>query len=151
FFFQAEDGIRDRNVTGVQTCALPISIYINPVGDLDFRGLATELLYMKDIQEKTGVKMDVIRLGKYKSAVEPFLDSEMSEANREQISSYLNSIWSNLRKEIGESRNLDMEHLDEIANDLLARTPERAVEVGLADKIAYYSEYEAVLRNALGV
>ena len=127
------------------------TIYINPVGDLDFRGLATELLYMKDIQEKTGVKMDVIRLGKYKSAVEPFLDSEMSEANREQISSYLNSIWSNLRKEIGESRNLDMEHLDEIANDLLARTPERAVEVGLADKIAYYSEYEAVLRNALGV
>ncbi|HLS11184.1 MAG TPA: signal peptide peptidase SppA [Flavobacteriaceae bacterium] len=127
------------------------TIYINPVGDLDFRGLATELLYMKDIQEKTGVKMDVIRLGKYKSAVEPFLDSEMSEANREQISSYLNSIWSNLRKEIGESRNLDMDYLDEIANDLLARTPERAVEVGLADKIAYYSEYEAVLRNALGV
>lgn len=127
------------------------TIYINPVGDLDFRGLATELLYMKDIQEKTGVKMDVIRLGKYKSAVEPFLDSEMSEANREQISSYLNSIWSNLRKEVGESRNLDMDYLDEIANDLLARTPERAVEVGLADKIAYYSEYEAVLRNALGV
>src|SRR5690625_5011534 len=137
---------------------------------------------MKDIQEKTGVKMDVIRLGKYKSAVEPFLDSEMSEANREQISSYLSSMWSNLRKEIGESRNLDMDyldetandllartperavlpqqlvlvflpinHLDEIANDLLARTPEGAVEVGLADKIAYYSEYEAVLRNALGV
>ena len=127
------------------------TIYINPVGDLDFRGLATELLYMKDIQEKTGVKMEVIRLGKYKSAVEPFLDNEMSEENREQISSYLNSIWSNLRKEIGESRNIDMEYLDQIANDLLARTPERAIEVGLADKIAYYSEYEAALRSALGV
>ena len=127
------------------------TIYINPVGDLDFRGLATELLYMKDIQEKTGVTMEVIRLGKYKSAVEPFLDNEMSDENREQISSYLNSIWSNLRKEIGESRNLDMEYLDEIANDLLARTPDRAVEVGLADKTAYYSEYEAMLRNALGV
>lgn len=127
------------------------TVYINPVGDLDFRGLATELLYMKDIQEKTGVKMEVIRLGKYKSAVEPFLDNEMSEANREQISSYLNSIWSNLRSEIGESRNLDTEYLNEVANDLLARTPERAVEVGLADKTAYYSEYEAALRKALGV
>lgn len=127
------------------------TIYINPVGDLDFRGLATELLYMKDIQEKTGVKMEVIRLGKYKSAVEPFLDNEMSEANREQISSYLNSIWSNLRSEIGESRNLDTEYLNEVANDLLARTPERAVEVGLADKTAYYSEYESALRKALGV
>src|SRR5699024_12672959 len=100
---------------------------------------------MKDIQEKTGVKMDVIRLGKYKSAVEPFLDSEMSEANREQISSYLNSIWSNLRKEIGESRNVAMMHLDEIANDLLARTPELAVVVGLSDKIAYYCEDGAIL------
>src|SRR5690554_6308735 len=127
------------------------TIYISPVGDLDFRGLATELLYMRDLQEKSGVKMEVIRLGKYKSAVEPFLDQEMSDANREQISSYLNSIWSNLRKEIGESRNLDADYLNEVADDLLARNPARAIEVGLADKSAYYSEYEAVLRNALGV
>lgn len=127
------------------------TIYISPVGDLDFRGLATELLYMRDLQEKSGVKMEVIRLGKYKSAVEPFLDQEMSDANKEQISSYLNSIWSNLRKEIGESRNLDADYLNEVAEDLLARTPARAIEVGLADKAAYYSEYEAVLRNALGV
>lgn len=127
------------------------TIYVSPVGDLEFRGLATELLYMKDLQEKSGVKMQVIRLGKYKSAVEPFLDNEMSDNNREQISSYLNSIWSNLRKDIGESRNLESDYLNEVADNLLARSPEKAVEVGLADKLAYYSEYEASLRNAIGI
>lgn len=127
------------------------TIYISPVGDLDFRGLATELLYMKDLQEKSGVKMEVIRLGKYKSAVEPFLDNEMSDNNREQILSYLNSIWSSLRQEIGESRNISPEYLNEIADDLLARNPEQAVAVGLADQLAYYSEYEAGLRHAIGI
>lgn len=127
------------------------TIYVSPVGDLEFRGLATELLYLKDIQEKSGVKMKVIRLGKYKSAVEPFLEKEMSENNREQIASYLNSIWSNLRTEIGESRNLEADYLNEVADNLLARTPEKAVAVGLADKLAYYSEYESSLRNAIGI
>lgn len=127
------------------------TIYVSPVGDLEFRGLATELLYMKDLQEKSGVKMQVIRLGKYKSAVEPFLDNEMSDNNREQISSYLNSIWSNIRKDIGESRNLESDYLNGVADNLLARSPEKAVEVGLADKLAYYSEYEASLRNAIGI
>lgn len=127
------------------------TIYVSPVGDLDFRGLATELLYMKDLQEKSGVKMQVIRLGKYKSAVEPFLENEMSENNREQISSYLNSIWSNLRYDIGESRNIAPDYLNEIADDLLARSPEKAVEVGLADKLGYYSEYETSLKNAIGI
>lgn len=127
------------------------TIFVNPVGDIDFRGLGTELLYLKDFQDKYGVKMNVVRVGKYKSAVEPLLENEMSDENREQILSYLNSIWSNLRKEIGESRGIDVEYLDQIANELLARTPERAVELGLADKIAYYSEYENSLRNALGL
>lgn len=127
------------------------TVFLSPVGGLDFRGLSAELLYMKDLQEKTGVKMQVVRLGKYKSAVEPFLDNEMSEANREQISSYLNSIWSNLRNEIANSRGLDAEYLNEVADKLLARTPEKAIEVGLADKLAYYSEYEDGLRNAVGI
>ena len=61
------------------------SVFLNPVGAMDFKGLSAEVLYFKDLQEKTGVKMEVIRHGKYKSAVEPFLANEMSEANRTQI------------------------------------------------------------------
>lgn len=127
------------------------SIFLSPIGAIDFRGLSSEVLYLKDLQDKSGVKMQVIRLGKYKSAVEPFLENEMSDANREQISSYLNSVWNNVRKDIAESRNLDDNYLNEIADNLLAKTPQKAVEVGLIDKIAYYSDYEKSLKTILDI
>ncbi len=127
------------------------SIFISPVGHLDFKGLATELLYFKDFQEKSGVKMEVIRMGKYKSAVEPFLENEISENNKEQILSYLNSIWKNLRIDIGKDRNISPEELDEIADQLLARTPERAKEVGLIDNIYYRDEYESKIKQHLDI
>jgi len=72
------------------------TVYLNPVGEMDFKGLSSEVMFYKDFQEKTGVKMEVIRHGKYKSAVEPYLANEMSEANREQISALLNSVWSSV-------------------------------------------------------
>lgn len=131
--------------------AVADTVYMSPVGNVDFRGLSTELLYMKDLQEKSGVKMDVVRVGKYKSAVEPFLENEISEANEKQVLSYLNSIWENLRKEIGENRNLSLEELDTIADQLKARTPEKALDVGLIDKIAYWDEYTSSLKNQLGI
>ena len=80
------------------------SIYLNKVGAIDFKGLSSEILYFKDFQDKYGIKMEVIRHGKYKSAVEPFLTDEMSDANREQISSFLNSIWAKMAADIAISR-----------------------------------------------
>lgn len=127
------------------------TIYISPVGSFEFKGLVQELVYMKDFQDQSGIKMDVIRLGKYKSAVEPFLENEISEANKEQILSYLNSIWASLRQEIGQSRNLDPQFLNSVADSLAARTPERALAVGMIDKIGYYSDYEDGIRNSLGI
>src|SRR5690625_3602415 len=127
------------------------SIFISPVGHLDFKGLATELLYFKDLQEKSGVKMEVIRMGKYKSAVEPFLENEISENNKEQILSYLNSMWKNLRVDIGNDRNISAEQLDTIADQLLAKTPERAMEVGLIDNIYYRDEYESKIKKQLDI
>ena len=127
------------------------SIYLNPVGALDFKGLASEILYYKDFQDKYGLKMEVIRHGKYKSAVEPYLAQEMSEANREQISVFLNSIWSNMKKEISESRGVSVAQLDTIANNLLARTAKKAVDSKLIDKVAYVDEFETAIKNNLGV
>ena len=127
------------------------TIYINPVGDLDFKGLSAELMFFKDLQDKTGVKMEVIRHGKYKSAVEPFLDNKMSEANREQISSLLNTVWSSVLVDISKSRTISVAKLNEIANGLLARTPEMAKFEKLVDVVAYEDEYHNAIRKILKI
>lgn len=127
------------------------TIYLNPAGALEFKGLQTERLYYKDFQEKTGLKMEVIRLGKYKSAVEPFLSNEMSANNREQISVYLSSLWNTMKQEISEARNIPENRLDVIADSLLARNPELAKASLLVDKIGYHDEYINGMKQALGV
>lgn len=127
------------------------TIYMNPVGEMDFKGLASEIMFFKDIQEKTGVKMEVIRHGKYKSAVEPFLESEMSEANREQMTALLNSAWSSIVSDISKSRNISVDSLNSIANQLSARTPEMAKSKKLIDKIGYEDQYHDGIKKALKV
>jgi len=127
------------------------TIYINPVGDLDFKGLSAEMMFFKDFQDKTGIKMEVIRHGKYKSAVEPFLDNKMSDANRQQISEMLNSIWNSVTADISKSRNISVAKLNEIANGLLARTPEMAKAEKLVDVVAYEDVYHDAIRKALKV
>ena len=127
------------------------TIYLNPVGELDFKGLSAELMFFKDLQEKTGVKMEVIRHGKYKSAVEPFLENKMSDANREQTLALLNSIWSSVTADISKSRNISVAKLNEIANGLLARTPEMAKAEKLIDVVAYEDVYHDAIRKALRV
>ncbi|MCV6629115.1 MAG: signal peptide peptidase SppA [Flavobacteriaceae bacterium] len=124
------------------------SMFINPVGSVDFRGLASEVLFFKDLQEKIGVNMEVIRHGKYKSAVEPFLSNEMSESNREQITALLQDLWMTIKKEIGLSRSLGIDRLDAIADSLGARSPELALTNGMIDKISYLDQYEASLKLA---
>lgn len=125
------------------------SIYLNPVGDFDFKGLSAELMFFKDLQEKTGVKMEIIRHGKYKSAVEPFLENEMSDANREQTLALLNSVWSSVIADISKSRNISTAKLNEIANGLLARTPEMAKAEKLVDVVAYEDVYHDAIRKLL--
>ena len=127
------------------------TIYINPVGDFDFKGLSAELMFFKDLQEKSGVKMEVIRHGKYKSAVEPFLENGMSDANREQTISLLNAVWSSVLADISKSRNISVAKLNEIASGLLARTPEMAKSEKLVDVIAYEDEYHDAIKKILKV
>lgn len=126
-------------------------IYMSPVGDLDFKGLASEIIYLKDFQDKTGIKAEVIRHGKYKSAVEPFLTNKMSDANREQMTALLNSIWNSVVNDISKSRNIAVGKLNEIANGLLARTPEMAKSQGLIDVIAYEDIYHNDIKKMLKV
>lgn len=126
------------------------SIFINPVGSMDFKGLAAEVLYFADFQDKTGLKMEVVRHGKYKSAVEPFLSDQMSDENREQIGDLIRSLWAGMRDGISESRNIPSEDLDRIADTLGARNPGMALAAGLVDGILYRDAYEGKLLRESG-
>ena len=127
------------------------SVFINPVGSMDFKGLSAEVLYYKTLQEKTGVKMEVIRQGKFKGAVEPFLSDEMSEENRTQLTTLLEDVWKVMLDEIAESRGLTVLQLDQIADTLGARTPEYAKSSGLIDEILFQDQYEGIIKNKMGV
>lgn len=127
------------------------TLYLNPVGELDFKGLASEIIYMKNLQEKTGVKMEVLRHGKYKSAVEPFLAQEMSPENREQMTVLLNSAWETIVTDISKSRNISVDSLNSIANSLGGRTPNLALAKKLVDKVAYEDVYHNAIRKKLNV
>jgi len=127
------------------------TIYINPVGDFDFKGLSSEVMFFKDFQEKSGIHMEVIRHGKYKSAVEPFLENKMSEANREQITALLNSLWSTVVTDISNSRKIPVAKLNEIAEGLSARTPEMAKAQRLVDIVAYEDVYHNAIKKQLKV
>jgi protease-4 len=118
---------------------------------MDFKGFSSEIMFFKDFQEKSGIKIEVIRHGKYKSAVEPFLENKMSDANREQTSALLNSIWNAVASEISKSRNISVPKLNEIANGLLARTPKMAKTQGLVDVVAYEDVYHNAIKNRLKV
>ncbi|AZQ59053.1 signal peptide peptidase SppA [Maribacter sp. MJ134] len=127
------------------------SVFINPVGVLDFKGLSSEVLFFKDLQDKTGIKMEVIRHGKYKSAVEPYLENEMSDANREQIKELIQSLWNSMVAEISNDRNISEQDLNVIADTLGGRTPKYAKLSGLLDEVVFYDEYESKLANALAI
>ncbi|REE80637.1 protease-4 [Lutibacter oceani] len=127
------------------------SVFVNPFGGVDFKGLSSEVLYFKDIEDKTGVKMEVIRHGKYKSAVEPFLYNKMSDNNREQITSFLKSIWNQMLVDISKSRNKTIDELNNVADNLLARNSSLAIENAMVDGKIYLDEYTDKLKLAIGI
>ena len=128
------------------------TIMLNPQGGVDWSGMASQLYFLKDMLEKVGVKMQVFKVGTYKSAVEPFICSEMSEANREQVTSFLTGIWNNMQKDVAESRGISQETLNAIAD---SQTPlaeaQQTIDNKLADKLCYISEVKAMLKEKAGV
>ena len=95
--------------------------------------------------------MEVIRHGKYKSAVEPFLANEMSEANRTQIKELLDAFWQSMLTNISESRDISVEDLNQIADTLGTRTSKYAALSGLIDEIVYFDEYESMIKEKIGI
>ena len=127
------------------------TIFINPIGEFDFKGLGAEIMFYKDFQEKSGLKAEVIRHGKYKSAVEPFLENKMSDANKEQTTALLNSLWNSMVADISTSRNISIDQLNIVANGLLARTATMAKTQKLVDVVAYEDDYHNAIKKVLKV
>ncbi len=126
-------------------------VYISPVGSVDFRGLSSSVMFMKDALDKLGVEMQVVKVGTYKSAVEPFILNEMSAANRLQVNAYLNSLYDGFVSDIATARSLDEQAVRRVANEYLIQFPEDAVKQKFVDSLIYRDELLVKLKNKVGI
>ena len=126
-------------------------VLVNPSGMLDWHGLSSQPVFYKDLMEKVGVKMQIFRVGTYKSAVEPYMLSGMSPANREMTQSMLNNLWGNICKEVSASRRISTDSLNAYADRYQALAePTSYVKQKLVNGLAYIDEVRQTLRNQLG-
>lgn len=122
------------------------TVVMNPVGMLDFRGLSVNPVFYTKALEKLGVEMQIFKVGTYKSAVEPYMLTEMSEPSRRQTQEFLDNIWGHLLNGIGESRNLSSDQLNSCANEMMmTQAAEKGVEYGLLDTLMYKTEVNEML------
>ena len=113
-------------------------VIVNPQGTIAWQGLVSQTIFFKDLLKKIGVEMEIFKVGTYKSAVEPFIATEMSDANREQITAFLNSTWERLLKDISASRGMSEDELNKCADDFMTFAPaETYIANGLADTLLY--------------
>jgi protease-4 len=136
---------------GYYLASVADQIYLNPQGLLGLTGFASQTLFYKGLMEKAGIEMNVFKVGTYKGAVEPFIADELSDANREQITSYMNAIWTNVVHGIAESRHIPTSAIDDFADGgLFFADPSKAVECKLVDGLKFRSEVEELLKDEAG-
>ena len=127
-------------------------VYLNPQGMLDWHGLSTQRIYLKDMLAKFGVKVQVSKVGTYKSATEMFTGDKMSDADRQQTSAYLNGIWKYLLKGVGESRNIPIAKLNEYADSVITfANPADYLKMKLVDKLLYTDQVRNEIKKRLGI
>ena len=127
------------------------SIFMNPIGSIQLKGLSSEVLYFEDFQNQYGLKMEVIRHGKYKSAVEPFLQDKMSDENRTQIKGLLDAVWTTISDEIVESRVISKKALEKMVEELAVTDAKEAITNGIIDALVYEDDFEKSIKAALEI
>lgn len=125
-------------------------IYLNPQGQVALQGMAAQLMFFKGTMEKLEIEPQVIRHGKYKSAIEPFILDKMSDENRKQTAGFMDPIWANISWQICVSRKIDTAAFQQMINDFSVRTAGDALKARLVDKVAYYDEFIADLNKKSG-
>ena len=124
------------------------TLLLNPEGSVDFSGLESQPMFFKEVLDKLGIEMQVFKVGTYKSAVEPFICTEMSDANREQITSYLTSVWNNVLIDVAASRNIDVDKLNKLADtQTMFAKAQSSVDNGLIDALCYIDQVKDILRS----
>ena len=123
-------------------------VLLNPKGAIEWRGLASQPLFLKGLLEKLGIEMQVFRVGTYKAAVERFSATEMSPANREQVTAYITSIWNEIITDVAASRKISVDSLNNYANRMLMFYPaEQTVKSGMADTLIYKNDVRDYLKQ----
>jgi protease IV len=125
-------------------------IYLNPGAMIDFKGLSGEVMFYKKALDKIGVDVQVIRHGKFKGAVEPYILDEMSKENREQIKDYIGSIWSHVVTDISESRKIPVNQVNKLADNLVANSAQDALQCKLIDGLLYQDALIDTLKSLSG-
>ncbi len=126
-------------------------IFINPSSTVDFKGLTGEVMFYKKALEKIGMEVQVIRHGKFKGAVEPFMLDKLSDENKEQIKDYVGSIWNHTVKMMAESRGLTESHINELADNLTGTVSTEALDAGLVDGLIYRDALNDTLKILSGL
>lgn len=123
-------------------------IMLNPSGMLDLKGISAEVLFLKNTLDKLGIEMQVVRVGTYKSAVEPFINTKMSDANRLQVSTYVNSLWNTAVSGISESRKLTPERVNQLADQMMMLQETSGLKaLGLVDSLVYIDEMDSIIKK----
>jgi protease-4 len=125
-------------------------VYMNPKGIFEFHGFSSQIMFYKGAFDKLGIDMQIIKVGTYKSAVEPYFLTKMSDANRMQVNSYLGSMYDQFLTGISKSRHVSKDSLFNIANNMLIQTPEDAVKFKLLDGLKYKDELLDELKSRTG-
>ena len=125
-------------------------IFLPPSGSLEFNGLESEQIFFKGALEKLNIKVEVFKVGSFKSAVEPFLLDKMSDSNRVQVKSFLNSIYDTYLTNVAASRKIEIQKLKLISDSMLVHNAQDALDFGLVTDMKYYNETEAYIRSMTG-
>ena len=133
-------------------CSVADKVILNPQGMVEWSGLASHTIYMKDLLAQLGVEMEVFKVGTYKSAVEPYTSMEMSDENREQITAYVTSIWNNMVDGVSHSRGISARQLNEYADRFIAfEGAEAILAANLVDTLLYMDGTKAYLQQQMGI
>ena len=148
-FIYAYADVYDQNLYWLATVADTIGL--QPEGAINFRGISMEVMFFKELLNKLGVEMQILRHGKFKSAVEPYIQNEMSPANREQYDRLAHSIWNRMAEDVAEGRGLSRAAVDDGAAEVYGMVPEQALAHGMIDMVTPQAVFTALLLNKMNV
>ncbi len=137
--------------TGYYLASVADKVYLHPEGDMELKGIGANVMFFKDFFKKIGVEPQVIRHGKFKSAVEPFMLDKMSEANYMQTKKFIDALWNSMVDDIAECRQVEVAHLNAIADEFKIREAKDAVALDLVDELIYQDEVKARIEAETGV